>query len=360
MNKRILIVVNHFIVVYNFRRELIERLIRDGYAVSVVVPDDDRNYLLEELGCEIINVQVDRRGTNILSDLKLLLEYHRVIKRLKPTMVFTYTIKPNIYGGIASMINNVRYVANITGLGTAVENAGFFQKLSVFLYKIATRKIKSIFFQNEENMQFFVDNKIALGRHHLIPGSGVNLSHFKPLPYPSEETVEFVFISRIMKEKGIDQYLEMARVIKKKYPHTRFHICGFCEKDYSERIDELFNNGIVEYHGVLADVRTLLSRTHCTVHPTYYPEGLSNVLLESAATARPLISTDRSGCREVIDNGINGYLVTPCDAADLIEKVEMFIVLSYEEKKKMGEFGYRKVKEQYDRQIVVNAYLNEI
>lgn len=163
-----------------------------------------------------------------------------------------------------------------------------------------------------------------------------------------------------MKEKGIDQYLEAAEYIRSKYPNTRFHICGFCEEAYENKLKLLQDKGIVTYHGMLRDVREILKKTHCTIHPTYYPEGMSNVLLESAACGRPIITTDRSGCREVVDPGINGYMVKQKDSKDLIEKVEKFIQLDYEKKKRMGLAGRKKVEKEFNRQIVVEAYLEKI
>lgn len=360
MVKKVLILVNHDVVIYNFRKELVERLLTDGYQVFISSPYGERINDLVDMGCEYIEANIERHGTNPLNELKLLNYYKRIIKEIKPDVVLTYTIKPNIYGGIVCKSLKVPYIANITGLGTAVEKDGLMQKISIILYKIAFKKISCVFFQNTENRQFFIDNKIVIDRHRLIPGSGVNLEQFNILDYPSEETTEFVFISRIMKEKGIDQYLEAAEYIKSKYPNTRFHICGFCEEAYEDKLKMFQEKGIVTYHGMLRDVREILKETHCTIHPTYYPEGMSNVLLESAACGRPIITTDRSGCREIVDNVVNGYMVKQRNSKDLIEKVKKFIQLDYEEKKRMGLAGRKKVEKEFDRQIVVVAYLAEI
>ena len=279
---------------------------------------------------------------------------------IRPDVVLTYTIKPNIYGGIACRLFKAPYIANITGLGTAVENKGMLQKIAIILYRIAFKDIKCVFFQNEENRRFFIDNNIAVGKDRLIPGSGVNLEHFNVLNYPPDDIVEFAFISRIMKEKGIEQYLEAAEYIKNKYPNTRFHVCGFCEEDYQDRLEEMQSKGIIIYHGMLCDVREILKITHCTIHPTYYPEGMSNVLLESAACGRAIITTNRSGCREIVDDGVSGYLVKQKDSIDLIEKIEQFLALSLEDKKRMGLAGRKKVEKEFDRKIVVDAYMEEI
>ncbi|NIK78180.1 galacturonosyltransferase [Paenibacillus castaneae] len=356
--KKVLILVNHDVVIYNFRKELVERLLKDGYEVYISSPYGERIDDLRKLGCKYVEATIARHGTNPIEELKLLRYYKKIMKEIKPHIVLSYTIKPNIYGGMASASLNIPYIANITGLGTAVENDGIMQKVTVLLYKYAFRKISCLFFQNEENKQFFINRNIAVDKHRLIPGSGVNLDHFTVLEYPPEDTIEFVFISRIMKEKGIDQYLEAAKYIREKYVNTRFHIIGFCEEDYEDKFREL--KGIVEYHGMQRDIRTFLEKTHCTVHPTYYPEGMSNVLLESAASGRPIITTDRSGCREIVDVNKNGYIAKQRNVTDLIVKIEEFIGLSYEQKKAMGLYGRAKVEKQFDRQEVVNAYLSEV
>lgn len=357
---KVLFLVNHDVVIYNFRLEIVERLLAEGHQVVISSPYGERIDALVKLGCEYRPVELSRHGMNPLRELKLLREYVRLIRTEKPDIVLTFTIKPNIYGGMACSILNVPYVVNITGLGTAVENSGAVQMLTVMLYRLALTKVQRVFFQNEENRLFFADRKLAVDKHAMLPGSGVNLSRFAPLEYPGSETTEFVFISRIMQEKGADQYLEAAEYIRAKYPETRFHVCGFCEQAYEQRLKELHDKGIVNYHGMVRDVREVLAQTHCTVHPTYYPEGLSNVLLESASCARPLITTDRSGCREVIDDGVNGFVVRQKDTQDLIGKIEKFLTLTWERRRAMGLAGRAKVEKEFDRQIVVDKYMDEV
>lgn len=358
--KKVLFLVNHDVVIYNFRLELVERLINDGYEVHISSPYGERIDDLVSLGAIFHDITMDRHGMNPISELKLLLSYRRLFEEVKPDMVLGYTIKPNIYGAMAAGWRNIPFVANITGLGTAVENPGISQKLMLLLYKIAFRKIQKVFFQNTENQQFFIDHKIALGKHGLLPGSGVNLERFTLKEYPSGDTIRFAFISRIMKEKGIDQYLEAAETTKKKYPNTEFHICGFCETEYEGKLNEFNDNGTVIYHGMLRDVAGFLDDIHCVVHPTYYPEGLSNVLLEASASGRPIITTDRSGCREVIDDGVNGYMIPQKDSKALIEAIDKFMQLDYESKKAMGIAGRMKVEKEFDRQIVINEYMREV
>lgn len=358
MNKSVLFIVNHEIVIYNFRKELVEKLIKLGYYVYIASPKGSKIDLLVEMGCTHFDINVNRHGKSISQDIKLMKSYIRLIKKIKPSIVLTYTIKPNIYGGIAAKFCNVPYIANITGLGVAVEKKGLLQKITTLLYKFAFSKIHTVFFQNIENMNYFKNNKIALGRHILLPGSGVNLEYFQYLEYPSDVTIHFVFISRIMREKGINLYLETAKRIKKLYPNTMFHVCGFCEEDYVDILDEYQKSNIIKYHGMLDDVRNLLRISHCIIHPSFYPEGLSNVLLEAAACGRPIITTNRSGCKEVIDN--NGFLVEMNNLEDLIDKTLEFIKLPYNSKIEMSHNSRRIVEERFDRLIVINEYIRII
>lgn len=360
--RKVLIISNHILGIYNFRRELVKTLLENNYQVTLAVPSHEKKSYFIEMGCEFVETPLDRRGTNPISDFKLLMNYYRIIKRIRPDIVLTYTIKPNIYGGLACRILKIPYLANITGLGSAVENKGLLQMLTVFLYRISLKDASSIFFQNEENRQFMIKNRIAIDNNILLPGSGVNLEYFKLLDYPpSDKKVVFLFIGRIIKEKGIDQYLEAAEYFKDKYPYTEFHILGRCDDYYyNQKLKEMQKRDIIVYHGRQDDVRDFHKISHCTIHPTYYPEGMSNVLLESAACGRPIITTDRSGCREIVDNNVTGFIIEQKNSIDLIEKIEKFLKLSHEEKVKMGLEGRKKVEKEFDRNIVTNSYLKEI
>jgi len=357
---KILFLVNHDVVIYNFRLELVEALLGKGHQVVISSPYGERIEDLKQLGCEYIKAHMDRHGMNPMKELKLLRYYKKIIKETKPDYIFGYTIKPNIYGALAAQFTKTPFVANITGLGTAVETPGLSQKITIMLYKVAFRRIQRVFFQNTENQEFFIKHKIAVDKHGLLPGSGVNLERFKLLDYPEDGIVRFAFISRIMKEKGIDQYLDAAKEIKEKYPNTEFHICGFCEEAYENTLKDLHDKGTIIYHGMIRNVAEFLKDIHCVVHPTYYPEGLSNVLLEASASGRPIITTDRSGCREVIDDGVNGFVVKQKDSKDLEEKLAKFMNVLYDKKKQMGLAGRSKVEREFDRQIVVGKYLMEI
>ncbi|MCB6587674.1 glycosyltransferase family 4 protein [bacterium 210702-DFI.5.13] len=360
MKKKVLFLVNHDVVIYNFRLELVERLLNDGYEVHISSPYGERIEDLKSLGAIFHEINMNRHGMNPFQEIELLLAYRKLMKEIKPDIVLGYTIKPNIYGAIAAREKNIPFVANITGLGTAVENPGLSQKISIVLYKVAFKKIQRVFFQNTENQQFFINHKIAIDKQGLLPGSGVNLNKFTVKEYPKSDIVKFAFISRIMKEKGIDQYLDAAKMIKGKYPKTEFHICGFCESEYEGKLNEYNDKGIVIYHGMIRDVAEFMGKMNCIIHPTYYPEGLSNVLLEASATGRPIITTNRSGCREVVDDGVNGYMIPQKNSGKLVEAIEKFMKLSSDEKKAMGLAARKKVEREFDRQIVVEAYMKEI
>ena len=358
---KILILTNNFGGLHSFRKEVVKAIRDKGYEVTISAPYDEKRHYFEEIGCRLIDTQFNRKGTNPLKDFGLMLYYRRLLKQEKPDVVLSYTIKPNLYGGMACGLCRVPQIANITGLGSAVENPGWLQRLTIVLYKIGLRKAHTVFFQNRANMEFCMEHKMVRGDVRLIPGSGVNLEYHSLQPYPAEtEPVKFVFISRLLREKGIEEYLGAAERIKEKYPETEFHILGACEEAYGSRLKELQDKGIVIYHGQQPDVRPFIASSHCTVHPSFYPEGMSNVLLETCAAGRPIITTNRPGCGEIVDDGVNGFVVRQQDTADLVEKIERFIGLSWEQKRDLGVAARKKVEREFDREIVVKAYMDEI
>jgi glycosyltransferase involved in cell wall biosynthesis len=357
--RRILILGNHDVGLYKFRKELIVELLVD-YEVYISLPNGDFIEELKNLGCQFIETKINRRGTNPITDLKLLIKYKKIFDYVKPDLVLTYTIKPNIYGGIICRLTKTPYIANITGLGTAIENGGILQSITILLYKIGLMRASCVFFQNSENAEFMNSKGIVKGNQKIIPGSGVNLEYYSVMEYPNDDIVNFLFISRVMKQKGIDQYLDAAKQIRINYPNTQFHVIGFCEESYEEKLKDLHEKGIIQYHGMQKDVRLFHKISHCTIHPTYYPEGMSNVLLEAAACGRPIITTNRSGCKEIVDNEVNGYIVEEMNSKDLREKIEKFLDLSNEKKKHMGIEGRIKVEKEFDRNKVVNFYMTEI
>lgn len=361
MKDRILVLTNNIGGLHSFRKEVVKAIAEAGYEVYISEPDDDeRVRYFEEIGCHIVKTDFNRRGMNPVEDVKLILKYWKMIKQLKPKAVLSYTIKPNIYGGIACRLTGTPQLANVTGLGDAMENGGWLQKLTVGLYKVGIGKAKCVFFQNATNKQFCETHGIVGRKTRLLPGSGVNLEHHTYQAFPKDEgKVRFLFIGRMLRDKGIEEYFEAAKVIKGKYPNTEFQILGNVEGNYQDKLDALSKDGIVNHLGTTSDVRLYIGAVECTIMPSYH-EGMSNVNLESAANGRPVITTDVPGCRETVDDGVTGYLVDARSAESLIAAIERFIALPYREKVKMGQEGRKKVEREFDRQIVVKAYLEEI
>nr|WP_282020667.1 glycosyltransferase family 4 protein [Planomicrobium okeanokoites] len=361
--KKVLIFANNDIWLYKLRKEIVLELLKEGYEVVLSSPNGDYIQTMVNWGCSFIETKVDRRGTNPLKDLQLFVSYLKVLKKVKPDIVLTYTIKPNLYGGLACRILSIPYINNITGLGSGFSKNPILKFIITSLYKFSLRKSTSVFFQNTEDMKTLIDSKIVTGPAQLIPGSGVNLQEYEMKAFPKEEDASFIFIGRIMKDKGIDQYLEAAKAIKMKYPKTTFRIVGFIEETqphYRNLIKEYEEKGYISFLGFQADVKPFIEKSHCLVQPSHGGEGMSNVLLETAATGRALIASDIPGCRETIEEGRNGYVFKPKNSQSLVEKIETYITLSPSEKKQMGLNSRLKIEKQFDRDIVVKAYLDQI
>ena len=359
--KKILVLSNDTTILYALRGEVLRAMAAQGYAVTLVCKEEKHVEALRQMGCDIVPIQMETHGKNPLQDLLLLRKFYCILKKSMADIVCTYNIKPNVYGGIACAWLGIPYLVNVCGLGTPVEYPGPLQKLTCLLYKIGVRKAACVFFQSEDNRSFFVQRRMLAGRYRMLPGSGVNLQKYSVLPYPQGGTVDFLFVARIMKEKGIDQYLQAAQVITQKYPNTRFHVIGGCDDEtYLAKLKELDAAGIIRYHGWQADMAPFQRMSACTVHPTYYPEGVSNVLLEASASGRPIITTDRSGCKEVVEDGVTGFICKQRDAGDLIKQIEKFLALPWEQRRNMGLAGRAKVEREFDRQIVVDRYLEEL
>lgn len=358
--KNILVLTNNIGGLHSFRKEVMKAIVDAGYNLYISEPDEDeRVKYFEEIGCKIIKTEFNRRGMNPLADLKLMLTYRKIIKNLKPKVVLSYTIKPNVYGGMACRLTKTPQIANVTGLGDAVENGGWLQKLTIILYKIGIGKAKQVFFQNQTNKDICLGLGIANEKSILLPGSGVNLRYHTYQVYPGNGVIRFLYIARLLKDKGADEFLEMAEVIKEKYPQTEFQILGDIEGNYKQKLDALMSKGVVDHLGTTLDVRPFLSNVHCTIMPSYH-EGMSNVNLESASNGRPVITTDVPGCRETVDDGVTGILVKAKSSMSLIKGVERFLTLSYDQKKQMGIEGRKKVEREFDRLFVVKEYLKAI
>ena len=361
MNNSILILTNNIGGLHSFRKEVVKAIVDSGYVVYISGPDNDpRVQYFESIGCHIIKTIFSRRGMNPIADFELMLKYKRIIERIAPKAVLSYTIKPNIYGGIACRLTGTPQLANITGLGDAMENGGLLQKLIIKLYRFGICKARCVFFQNECNRNLCIQLRIADERSRLLPGSGVSLDYHKIQSYPLEDKkIRFLFIGRLLKDKGIEEYFEAAIAIKAKYPNSEFQVLGRMEGNYETKLQHLVKAGVVNYLGITSDVRPYIGDVECTVMPSYH-EGMSNVNLESAANGRPVITTNVPGCRETIEDGVTGFLIKPKSTDSLVDAIERFIALPYNQKVLMGQEGRKKMEREFDRRLVIEAYLNEL
>src|SRR5699024_10367912 len=287
---------------YKLRKEILIRLLQD-YDVYVSLPDSNYTDRIKNMGCKVIKTPIDRRGTNIVSDLKLMQLYNKMFKKIKPDIVLTYTIKPNIYGGIVARRHNVPTIVNITGIGTALYSENFLSHILKKMYKYALRNANTVFFQNKSNFDFFINNNIITNstNTNILPGSGVNVEEYNLLLYVEESTTNFMYISRIMKDKGIEELLNAVEYFAESKYNVHFHICGFCEEDYEDILDDYHKKGKITYHGMVEDVRKVIEISQALIHPSYH-EGMANVMLEAGSSGRPLLATNIPGCREMVED----------------------------------------------------------
>lgn len=357
---RVWLVANNDVGLYKFRKELVADFLQKQYEVHISLPYGEFVKDLQEMGCIYHPTEFERRGMNPLSDLKLLNAYRRLANEIRPDAVLTYTIKPNIYGGLVCRLKNIPYLVNITGLGSAVEQPGLLSKVLLWMYKMALKNAQCVFCQNEANKALLLEKKIFCGNIRLIPGSGVNLQEYVFEPYPTDGEVRFLFVARIKKQKGIGEFLDCAEAIASENSKVSFDIVGgYDDEEYKERIDALEEKGIVTFHGMQREVRPFLVRSHAMILPSYH-EGISNALLEAAATGRPVLASRIPGCQETFCEGVSGFGFEVGNSRDLIRVVRAFLSLSPEERATMGSEARRHVQAHFDRNQIIEAYNEEI
>lgn len=355
--------------VYCFRKELIEGLLAEGYEMLISCPNGPKFELMKDILFKYDDPFIDRRGTNVIADAKLFLHYRNLFKKYRPAVVLTYTAKPNVYASVAARTLDIPYINNVTGIGSVVNMTGMKKAFILWLFKLAYRGAACVMFQNATNMQLALDSGMVKGDYKLIPGSGVDLTRYPIQSYPdggdgkTGETVIFNYIGRVLHDKGVDDYIEAAKRIKKRYPNTEFNMLGFIEpteSHYEKELAELGKQGIINYRGSQKDVKPWIARAHAIIHPSTYGEGMSNVLLENAASGRFLITTDNPGCQETVVDGESGFIYHGGNADALVETVEKFLKLDNETRKKMGLVGRKYVEDNFSREIVVEAYKEKI
>lgn len=377
MSKRPLIAIltNNDDDIYCFRLELIQAIIKAGYRVLISCPDGPKFKAMEDFGLIkgksyiYDNPPIDRRGTSVIKDEKLILHYRRLLKTYKPSFILAYTAKPNVYAGFVASKLGIPVISNVTGLGSVLNVKGIKKKIIMKLYKTAYRRSRCVMFQNSTNMELARKLGWIKGKSKLIPGSGVALERFPLQDYPEGgngmegEPIVFNYIGRILCEKGVDDYIEAARRIKAKYPKVEFNMIGFIEPSenyYVSELNELKKDKIVYYRGSVVDVKPWIKRSHAIIHPSTYGEGMSNVLLENAASGRPLITTDNPGCQETVNDKVSGFIYHGGDVDALVESIEKFIAMNNDDRRKMGLEGRTKVENEFSRNIVIKAYLDEL
>ena len=357
---QILILANHSGGLYDFRKDLIAKL-KEHAGVTVAVPHNDRWEELHKLADRVIELPIDRRGMNPLHDSKLFHQYRAILKEVKPDLVLTYTIKPNIYGGLACRMAHIPYAVNITGLGSAIENGGWLRKFVLALYKPALKGARVVFFENAGNRDTLAATGVVpQGRDVVLSGAGVNLEDYPYQSYPQEGAVRFLFVGRVMREKGVDELFAAAKRMKQEYGDgVEFHIVGSFEEGYKPLMDELEKAGVVKYHGYQSDMKPFYAMANCIVLPSYH-EGMSNVLLEAAASGRPLITSDIPGCREAVENGVSGYLCPAKDADALYDAMQRFAKQPESWRVEMGHRGRERMQALFDKRMIVEETMEKL
>lgn len=356
---RILIATNHSYMFYRFRKELVEALMQE-HEVILSTPFVGHEDDLQAMGLRCIETDIDRRSINPFKDIKLLKTYLNMLNDLQPNLVITYSIKPNIYMGNACKSKGIPYIANVQGLGTAFEKPLLSIVASV-MYRSALRKAKTVFFENEENAKFFLNkNIISTQQVQVLPGAGINLDKYPYVPMQDDGVSRFLFVGRIMREKGVDEFFAAAKNLKEEFGgKVAFDVVGFYEDSYKETVDQLVADGVIRFHGFQTDVHLFYEAADCVVLPSYH-EGMSNVLLEGAATGRPLITCDIPGCREAVRDKVSGILCLPQDTDSLTNAMRIFAHKSFQEQEKMGRAARFLVEQRFDKRLVVEKTIGRL
>jgi len=360
MSKRILLLSNTAFSIRKFRKELILSLIEKGYEVILSLPENDSN-LEKELGCKIFAIPYKRRSKNPIQDLLLIQNFYQLFKQVNPDLILSFTIKPNIYGSFSSMMSGHKQLCTITGTGQSFTKKNWLYYSVIFLYKLAFSRHKIIIFQNEFDRDIFFETNMYKNKAIVLSGSGVNLNTFELKPFPNDETIRFIFVGRIMRLKGFDLYLNTAKIIHQLYPNVQFNCVGFIEeKEYEHKIERAIDEGYLTFYPYQDDIRSMLEHNHCLILPSISGEGIPNSVLEANAIGRPCIVSDSPGCRQIINNGYNGYLFEVGSYISLIEKVKQFIELDHLDKIQMGKNGRMHVENNFSREKVNQDYLTII
>ena len=369
---KIVICINTAWNLLNFRSGLIRALVVAGYEVVAVAPDDAYSARLSELGCRFVALPMDNQGTHPLRDLLLTFRFWLLLRCERPDVLLAYTLKPNIYGSLAAGLLGIPVVNNIAGLGAVFIKGGWLVRLVRGLYRLALRRSAKVFFQNMDDRALFIDARLVKPlQTDLLPGSGIDLTRFSAKehssilsPSNSGRPFRFLLIARMLRDKGVVEYVAAAKQVRAGWPNVECALLGFLDVQNpaaisTEEMNAWVAEGDVRYLGVSDDVRLQIAQADCIVLPSYR-EGTPRTLLEAAAMAKPIITTDAVGCREVVDDGVNGYLCQVRDADDLAAKMHAMLGLSVAERAAMGQAGRMKMELQFDEKIVIDKYLQVV
>lgn len=366
--RTIAVIANTSWYLWNFRLRLMLELHEMGYDVIAIAPPDAYSPRLEQHGLRFVSFPLNGRGTNPMVELGALVKLHFLLHRTRPDLILSYTSKANIYSSLAARLLGIPVVNNVAGLGYAFIRSGMLATMVKKMYKIAFMQSAKVFFQNSDDLRLFLDDGLVRPNvAERLPGSGVDLTHFAPVPLPvlSHKPFRFLLIARMLWDKGVGEFVEAARQVRQHRPDVGFCLLGFLDAQNPaaisrSQVEAWADEGVVTYLGATDDVRPHVANADCVVLPSYYREGVPRSLLEAASMGRPIITTDAIGCREVVVDGVNGYLCQPRDAADLADKMKRMLVLSNEACAKMGQLGREKVEREFDERIVIERYLGVI
>jgi glycosyltransferase involved in cell wall biosynthesis len=362
----IMIIANTSWYLYNFRFGLIKSLVKRGYQISTLAPVDEFSINLENAGCRHIQLEMDNEGLNPINDLMMKRKLSEIYREIKPDLILHYTIKPVLYGSMAAAKLGIPFINNITGLGTAFIKRNWVTWLVKRLYRLSQKNADYVFFQNADDKELFIRDKLIPENvpQEVISGTGIDTDHFNVRPYPEENHMTFLLIARMLWDKGVGEFVEAARQMKSEFSDIRFQLLGFIDVSnrtaISRRQMQIWTGqGVIDYLGETDDVRPYIADVDCVVLPSYR-EGLPRTLLEAASMGRPIITTDVTGCREVVEHGVNGYLCKARDADDLAHKMKDMLQLSPHERREMGLMGRKKIEESFDEKIIVQKIVNRI
>ncbi|TAF67418.1 MAG: glycosyltransferase family 1 protein [Cytophagales bacterium] len=362
---RIAIVLNSSWNIYNFRKGLVQTLLREGHQVLAIAPKDEYSEKLEEWGCKYVDVKMDNKGTNPIKDFYYLYQLWTIFKKEKPDIVLQFTIKPNIFGAMAAALCGIPAVNNVCGLGTTFLQKHWTSTIAQWLYKVSFRFPQKVYFQNVDDLSVFIENRLVdKNISDLLPGSGVSLQEFQPQPFQRNPQFTFLMLSRLITDKGVREFAEAGHILKQKGINAKLLLVGsYDPNDYlripQKELELWQKEQWIEYVGSAKDVKPYINQADCIVLPSYR-EGTPRSLLEAASMAKPLIATRVAGCRQTIDDGQNGYLCEVKNAHDLAQKMMQMYALSDEELTLMGEKSRKKAEKQFDEKIVVHSYLKTI